>query len=53
MSAFSDHVLEQRILNAQNDIKSWAEKNDLWYDSGFTSYAERVQGEPGESPLVF
>lgn len=53
MSAFSDHVLEQRILNAQNDIKSWAEKNDLWYDSGFTSYAERVQGEPGEDAVVF
>ena len=34
--------LEQRILSAQNDIKSWTERNDLWDDSGFTSYAERV-----------
>lgn len=42
MPAFSDRDLEQRILNAQNDIKSWAERNDLWDDSGFTSYAERV-----------
>ncbi len=53
MSAFSDRELEQRIVNAQSDIKSWAEKNDLWYDSGFTSYAERVQGEPGEDAVVF
>ncbi|MGL5998277.1 MAG: hypothetical protein ACRC1I_17485 [Pseudomonas proteolytica] len=43
--AFSDRDLEQRILNAQNDIKSWAERNDLWDDSGVTSNAERVSGE--------
>lgn len=53
MPAFADRDLEQRIQNAQRDIKSWAEGSDLWRDSGFTSYAERVQGEPGEEAVVF
>lgn len=49
--AFSDRNLEQLILSAQNDILSWSERNELWDDSGFTSYAERVQGEPGEEAV--
>jgi hypothetical protein len=49
----SDRELEKRIVNAQIHIKSWAERNDLWHDSGFTSYAERVDGEPGEEAVVF
>ncbi|MFT2157998.1 restriction endonuclease [Pseudomonas putida] len=53
MHPFSDRDLEQRVLHAQNDIKSWAERNDLWYDSGFTTYAKRVQGEPGEEAVIF
>ncbi|MEE4149218.1 hypothetical protein [Pseudomonas viridiflava] len=53
MPAFADRDLEQRIQSAQRDIKSWAEGSDLWRDSGFTSYAERVQGEPGEEAVVF
>lgn len=50
---FSERDLEKRILNAQRDIKLWAERNELWYESGFTSYAERVDGEPFEEPVVF
>jgi hypothetical protein len=42
LPAFSVRDLEQRILNAQNGIKSWVERKDLWDDSGFTSYAEPV-----------
>ena len=53
MPAFADRDLEQRIQSAQRDIKSWAEGSDLWRDSGFTSYAERVQGGPGEEAVVF
>lgn len=53
MNPFSDRDLEQRVVHAQNDIKSWAERNDLWHDSGFTTYAKRVEGEPGDEAVIF
>jgi|GEM_PF-3129734 hypothetical protein len=49
--AFSDRNLEQLILSAQNVILSWSERNELWDDSGLTSYAERVKGELGEEAV--
>lgn len=53
MKAYSDMELERRILNAQNELQAWAISNDLWYDSGFTSFAKRVDGEPGKDAVVF
>jgi hypothetical protein len=49
----SDRELERRIANAQKELQAWAQLHDLWYDSGFTTYAQRVDGEPGESAVVF
>lgn len=43
-----DKVLEQRILHAQIALQEWAIAADLWHDSGFQSYAERVDGELGK-----
>ncbi|MGV8863488.1 MAG: restriction endonuclease [Pseudomonas sp.] len=48
-----DKVLEQRILHAQIALQEWAIAADLWHDSGFQSYAERVDGEPGKDAVVF
>lgn len=53
MDAYTDRDLERKIVAAQKDLQAWAVTNDLWYDSGFTSYAKRVQGEPGEGAVVF
>ncbi|WP_185022033.1 restriction endonuclease [Pseudomonas fluorescens] len=53
MSANTDRELERKIVATQNDLQAWAVANDLWHDSGFTSYAKRVQGEPGEGAVIF
>jgi len=53
LGAYTDRDLERKIVAAQKDLQAWAVTNDLWYDSGFTSYATRVQGEPGEGAVVF
>lgn len=48
-----DRLLEQQILDVQKALQDWATANDLWHDSGFQSYAERVDGEPGKDAVVF
>lgn len=53
MSAFSDKDLERRILTVQAELKRWAVSENIWYESGFDSYAKRVDGEPGEDAVVF
>ena len=53
LGAYTDRDLERKIVAAQKDLQAWAVTNDLWYDSGFTSYATRVQGEPSEGAVVF
>lgn len=48
----SDADLEAVIISLQSSIREWATKNELWFDCGFQSYAERVDGEPGTPPVV-
>ncbi len=48
----SDEHLESQIISLQKIIQVWAEKHDLWYDCGFTSWIERHDDEPYESPCV-
>lgn len=53
MTAYADKELERLIQNAQRDLQVWAVANNLWYDSSFTSFAERVDSEPGEDAVIF
>jgi hypothetical protein len=48
-----DKQLEGRIQSAQQALQAWAIAADLWHDSGFQTYAERVDGEPGDCAVVF
>lgn len=42
-----------KVINAlQCSIQSWAEKQNLWFDCGFQSYAERVDGDPEGTPVA-
>lgn len=43
-----DSVLEQKIEQLQAKIISWAEQNEIWYDSGFHTYFEHFDDEPSE-----
>ena len=36
----------------QRSIQEWATRHELWVDCGFQSYADRIDGEPGETPAV-
>ncbi len=47
-----DFELEAQIESLKIAIQRWAERNDLWHDAGFKSYAEHVDGEQGELPVV-
>lgn len=51
--AYSDTDLEKRISRMQADVMAWAENHDIWYDSGFTTYAKRVGAEPGQEAVIF
>ena len=42
----SDILLEQKIKDLQDSIRTWAEERDLWTDSGFSSYLEYFDDEP-------
>lgn len=53
MSSFSDKDLERRIVTAQTELKRWAVSENIWYESGFDSYVQRVDGQPGEDAVVF
>lgn len=40
-------------MTAQTELKRWAVSENIWYESGFDSYVQRVDGEPGEDAVVF
>lgn len=48
----TDSDLEAEVVVLQQAIRAWATKHELWYDCGFQTYAERVDGEPGTTPVV-
>jgi len=51
MKNYSDADLEAKITELQDAIQAWAERNEVWHDSGFMSYALRTNAEP-MSPAV-
>lgn len=51
-SASSDVELESVIASLHSSIQKWADKHGLWFDCGFQSYAERVDGEPDTTPVA-
>ncbi len=48
----SDFDLDEMISSLRSSIKEWALERDLWFDSGFASYLERVEGQPSSPPVV-
>ena len=48
----SDGELDAVVVNLQRSVQEWATRHELWFDCGFQSYAERVDGEPGITPVV-
>jgi hypothetical protein len=50
-SSYTDLELTQKIEALEAAIRDWATRHEIWHDSGFSSFLERVQGEPG-SPAV-
>ncbi|MEH6832666.1 MAG: restriction endonuclease [Sulfitobacter sp.] len=52
IAAISDDELKTVVASLQTSIRKWARKHDLWFDCGFQSYSERVDGDPGETPVA-
>ena len=50
---YTDKQLEKTIQEAQRAIENLAISHDLWHDSDFVSYAEHVDGEPGDGAVIF
>lgn len=48
----TDIQLINRIKRFEADIVAWATKLDIWTDCGFRSFAEHVDGEPGEPTVI-
>ncbi|HAX10644.1 MAG TPA: restriction endonuclease [Marinobacter hydrocarbonoclasticus] len=48
----SDKLIARRIRDFEKAVEIWATKNDLWLDCGFQSWADRVDGEPGDPPVA-
>ncbi len=49
---WSDQDIEDEISRIQSVIKDWAISKNLWFDCGFKSYLEHVNGEPSSPPVV-
>lgn len=47
----SDQEVEAHINSLEDAIERWATARGLWFDAGFQSFAERIDGEPGETPV--
>lgn len=48
----SDTELDSLVADLQRSIQEWATRHELWVDCGFQTYAERIDGEPGQTPVV-
>ncbi|WP_333885265.1 restriction endonuclease [Sphingobium yanoikuyae] len=48
----TDAELDVVVAGLQRSIQEWATRHELWFDCGFQTYADRVDGEPGEPPVV-
>jgi hypothetical protein len=48
----SDSELVERVRRFEAEIEAWATKLDIWFECGFRSYAEHVDGEPSEPAVI-
>ncbi|PDS75661.1 restriction endonuclease [Rhizobium sp. L43] len=49
---YSDEKLLSELRAFQHAVEQWATKRDIWYDCGFKSYLDHVDGEPSETQPV-
>ncbi|WP_196814787.1 restriction endonuclease [Mesorhizobium sp. L103C131B0] len=52
MQPYDDIALAAKIATLEQTIEAWARQNDLWFDCGFKSYLEHVDGEPNPPSVV-
>jgi hypothetical protein len=48
----NDRQIIEFIGRFQADVQRWSEAAEIWFDCGFQSYAERIDGEPTDPPVV-
>jgi hypothetical protein len=48
----TDQPIIVRIRSLEQAIETWATAHWLWFDAGFQSFAEPVDGEPGSDPVA-
>lgn len=48
----TDQIIAQRIQALEQSIEAWATRRELWFGSGFQTYAHRIDGEPGPTPVA-
>ena len=48
----TDQDITKRITTLEQEIEAWAITRELWFDSGFQSFSERVDGDPGLTPVA-
>ena len=51
MNVTDDNIIK-RVRSIERSIEAWARARELWVDSGFHSFAERVDAEPGSVPVA-
>lgn len=49
---WNDQAIEAEIKRLCNAVETWARSHDLWFDCGFKSHIEHVDGEPNELPII-
>lgn len=50
---YTDEVLLAELRRFQHAVEAWATAREIWFDCGFNSYLEHVDGEPSEiDPVV-
>ncbi len=50
--AFDDLSLSRDVDRLERSIQKWATNRHIWFDCGFKTYKEHVDGEPGKVPVV-
>jgi hypothetical protein len=51
-SAPTDAELNVVVADLQRSIQEWATRHELWFDCGFRTFADQIDRQPGETPVV-
>lgn len=49
---YTDDILVADLKAFQDSVQAWAIDQDIWFDCGFKTYLEHVDGEPSETDPV-